>query len=317
MTTKLKNLGSKFKRPASLDARKARAGYIFTLPFILGIVLIYVPILIDSIWFSFSDMTTVFEDGVAKQVYNLVGLEYYKYAFVSSPDFLTTLLEGLQQLILEVPAIVIFSLFIAVILNSNMLGRATFRAIFFVPVIIATGLMDTINAQDISSSQTGEGIDDGSGGGQNQIISMLDVEQLFMSMKIGGEIVGYVVGLVNSVYQIINYSGVQMLIFLAGLQSISPQIYEACRIDGATGWETFWKITFPMISPMILVNGVYTIIDSFTRSTNVMMSYISEVYVAEAERATAYSWIYFVVVVLILAVVGALASSFVFYQRRD
>ena len=102
---------SVFGKKSSLDARKARAGYIFTLPFILGIVLIYVPILIDSIWFSFSKMTTVFENGVPHQVYNLVGLEYYKYAFVSSPDFLTTLLEGLQQLILEVPAIVIFSLF--------------------------------------------------------------------------------------------------------------------------------------------------------------------------------------------------------------
>ena len=106
-----------------------------------------------------------------------------------------------------------------------------------------------------------------------------------------------------------------MLIFLAGLQSISPQIYEACRIDGATGWETFWKITFPMISPMILVNAVYTIIDSFTRSTNPMMAYLG----AQGfdANATAMSWMYFIVVMLIIAVVAGIVSSFIFYQRKD
>ena len=108
-----------------------------------------------------------------------------------------------------------------------------------------------------------------------------------------------------------------MLIFLAALQSISPAIYEACRIDGATGWETFWKITFPMISPMILVNAVYTIIDAFTRSTNKTMAYISTIYTSQSETATAMSWIYFVVVILIIAAVAGIASTFIFYQRRD
>jgi ABC-type sugar transport system permease subunit len=109
-----------------------------------------------------------------------------------------------------------------------------------------------------------------------------------------------------------------MLIFLAGLQSISPSIYEACRIDGATGWETFWKVTFPMISPMILVNSVYTIIDAFTRSQNKTMLYISEqVYGANPHKATAMYWIYFLIIMLIIAVVAAIASSFIFYQRKD
>ena len=227
------------------------------------------------------------------------------------------LLGGLQALVLEVPAIIVFSLFIAVVLNHKMLGRAVFRAIFFIPVIISTGVMQTVVAQDTVSSGADKGINDGSGGsGATEIISMLDVQQLFASMKVGGELVMYVVNIVNNVYQIINYSGVQMLIFLAGLQSISPSIYEACQIEGATGWETFWKITFPMISPMILVNSVYTIIDSFTRTSNPAMSYIDSVK-DEAAKATAASWIYFLIVALILAVVAAIASSFVFYQRRD
>ena len=106
-----------------------------------------------------------------------------------------------------------------------------------------------------------------------------------------------------------------MLIFLAGLQSISPSIYEASRIDGASGWETFWKITFPMISPMILVNAIYTIIDSFTRTSNPVMQFINKQ--LDYGVAGAMSWMYFILVILIIAIVAAIASSFVFYQRRD
>ena len=110
-----------------------------------------------------------------------------------------------------------------------------------------------------------------------------------------------------------------MLIFLSGLQSISPAIYESCSIDGASGWETFWKITLPMVSPMILVNSIYTVIDAFTSSDNKVMAYISTVY-EEANGnvlSSAMSWMYFLVVILIIAAVAGLLGSFVFYQRRD
>ena len=308
----------KKRHRVSLDARKARSGYMFVAPFIIGLVLIYIPILLDSIWFSFNKITIQIIDGIPTQVLEYKGIEYYKFAFVESPDFVTKLIAGLQELLLQVPAIIIFALFIAVVLNQKMLGRAAFRAIFFIPVIISTGLMESINASDIMSGTTEGGINDGSGSsGVSQIVSVLDVEALFETMQIGSEMVVYVVNLVNNVYNIINYSGVQMLIFLAGLQSISPSIYEACQIEGATAWETFWKITFPMISPMILVNAVYTIIDAFTRSTNVTMAYISGIYTMESEKATAMSWIYFIVVVLIIALVGGIVSSFIFYQRKD
>ena len=306
-----KTLKLKTRRPASLEKRKARAGYVFVLPFILGVVLIYLPILLDSLWFSF--YTTKSGSVGGEILYESVGLRFYKEAFVSDPDYVTKLLSGLQQLIFEVPAIIIFSLFIAVVLNQKMLGRAAFRAIFFVPVIISTGLMDSINGKDIASSQMSGGIDDGSGSAG--IINVMQVEALFREMAVGGELVTYVVNLVNDIYNIINYSGVQMLIFLAGLQSISDSIYEACRIDGATGWETFWKITFPMISPMILVNAVYTIIDSFTRSSNITMSYIKNV--SDTGQSSAMYWIYFISVILIIAAVAGVASTFIFYQRRD
>ena len=302
------------RRKRSLDARRARAGYLFTLPFILGILLVYMPILLDSIWFSFNqEVPGPIVDGMPTYVIEFVGLDFYKEAF-ETPDFVTALLAGLQQLVLEVPAVIIFSLFIAVVLNQKMVGRAAFRAIFFVPVIIATGIMETINASDAMQNMMSGGIDDGSGSSASDIVSAMDIEAMFAQFGFGSEIVSSVVGLVNNIYNIINYSGVQMLIFLAGLQSISPAIYEACTIDGATGWETFWKITFPMISPMILVNAAYTIIDAFTRETNPVMTYIDTV---KSNAAIAMSWIYFVIVVLIILVVAAVASSFIFYQRRD
>ena len=299
-------------RRASLDARKARAGYMFVFPFILGVVLIYLPILLDSIWFS---MSAENNKDPFNMVYDFVGMKYYKEQFQTS-DFTTALISGVQQLVFEVPAVIIFSLFIAVVLNQKMLGRAAFRAIFFLPVIVSTGIMESINMAD-KMSQNAETIDDGSGSSSTDIISALDMQRLFANMKVGGELVSYVVGIVNNVYKIINYSGVQMLIFLAGLQSISPSIYEACRIDGATGWETFWKVTFPMISPMILVNAVYTVIDSFTRSTNPMMQFIQGAMGSDPHYATAMYWIYFVVVLLIIGVVAAIASTMVFYQRKD
>ncbi len=313
----MKFFKSFFGRKSSLDARKARSGYIFVLPFILGIVLIYLPILIDSVWFSFNEVDNIQIEGVNQLQLTFRGFDHYKAAF-ETKAFTVALLAGLQQLVFEVPAIIVFSLFIAVVLNHNMLGRAIFRAIFFVPVIISTGIMESINASDIMSDNAGSGIDDGSGSsGASEIISVLDVQALFSSMKVGGELVAYVVQIVNNVYNIINYSGVQMLIFLAGLQSISPAIYEACQIEGATGWETFWKITFPMISPMILVNAVYTIIDSFTRTTNPAMSYINKYNGPADEVAIAMAWMYFLIVMVIIGVVAAIASSFVFYQRRD
>ena len=308
------NTKARRRRKVSLDSRKARAGYVFTLPFILGIILVYLPILIDSAWFSVYNFGSAKVDGFETTVFTFNNFAFYKAAFTSSTGYISALMAGLQELVFEVPAVIIFSLFIAVVLNGKMLGRAAFRAIFFVPVIISTGIMST--ASDAQTNSMQNGIDDGSGGG---IINTMDIEGLFQNMAIGGDLVTVVVNLVNDIYSIINYSGVQMLIFLAGLQSISESIYEACRIDGATGWETFWKVTFPMISPMILVNAVYTVIDSFTRNTNATMQYIAGKggTLQTQSEPTALYWIYFMIIIAIVALIAGIVSTFIFYQRKD
>ncbi|OGI08125.1 MAG: hypothetical protein A2Y40_02285 [Candidatus Margulisbacteria bacterium GWF2_35_9] len=297
-------------------------GWFFIAPFLIGFFLIYLPMIYESLKFSFNEIKILTGGGFEL---NFVGWENYNYALFQDAEFILILGRSILDLALNIPAIVIFSLFMAVLLNQKMKGRAIFRAIFFIPVIVSTGIIESIDLQN-SLAKVQESIADMSSGGMdttnmgNEIISKMDVQVFFSGMKVGQELVTYVQDLVNNVYSIINKSGVQMLIFLAGLQSISPAIYESCHIDGASSWETFWKITFPMISPMILVNTVYTVIDSFTSKSNEVMTYIEKIYDSPANgdvHATAMSWIYFLVVILLLAIIGGILSAYVFYQKRD
>ena len=316
----MNNTVAKKKKPASLDAKKARAGWLFVLPFVIGFVILYIPMLYSSIEFSFSKIHVLGKAGYALE---FIGLENYRDALFSDAEFVRTLTESIKQLVLDVPAIVIFSLFMAIMLNQKMIGRAAFRAIFFIPVILTTGLIDQIDQGNAAMNYMNSGgIDTGAGGAESEgLINTMDITNLLGNMVIGTELVEYVVGVVNNIFNIVNRSGVQMLIFLSGLQSISPAIYESCKMDGATGWETFWKVTFPMISPMILVNTIYTVIDSFTAESNVVMRYISRVYntgnIRPRELSSAMSWVYFLLVLALIGIVALLLSAFVFYQRRD
>ncbi len=305
---------------ASLDAKKARSGFLFLLPFLLGLFFIYAPVIVDSIKFSFGDVKTL--PGGGFQL-NPVGWANYNEALFVDPNFTRELITGIKDLLFDVPAIVIFSLFMAVLLNQKMFGRAVFRAIFFIPVILCTGLIDEIDASNSLSEymqNTTSSIDTGAGTDSvASIVNATDIQWMFNSMKVGTELTQYVVNIMNNIYDIINRSGVQMLIFLAGLQSVSPAIYESCDIDGATAWETFWKVTIPMVSPMILVNAIYTVIDALTSADNQVMSFISGVYngAGGQELSSAMSWIYFIIVLVLIAAVAGLLSAFIFYQRRD
>lgn len=320
--TKIAPAKTKKKKTRSLEKTKARAGWLFVLPFLATFVAVYIPIIYDSIKFSFNRIEMLKGGG-----YNLnfVGWENYSEALFVNPNFVKVLTSGIQQLIFDIPAIVIFALFIAVLLNQKMPGRAVFRAIFFIPVIISTGIIESIDTSNTLLDYMGStsSIDTGADTQAQaaEIISSMDIQKLLGNMKVGTELVDYVVKIVNDIYDIINRSGVQMLVFLAGLQSISPAIYESCSIDGASAWETFWKITFPMISPMILVNTVYTVIDAFTSESNQVMSFIDSVYNGGEPNgdviSSAMSWMYFLIVILILAIVALVLSSYVFYQRRD
>ena len=304
----------------SLTQKKALSGWIFVLPFVIGILFIYAPIVYNSIVISLSDIELV--QGGMNLTWN--NFANYKYLFAADGDpyFSITIVDGIKDLLLQIPAIVIFALFMAIILNQKMTGRAAFRAIFFLPVILSTGIIDAIDTNSafmnaIANSQGG--VDDNTGAAESGgIISAMDIEQLLGGIKIGTGLVDYVVGLVNDIFDIVSRSGVQMLIFLSGLQSISPSIYESCEVEGASAWETFWKITLPMISPMILVNAIYTVIDAFTAADNRVMIYIEKIYShLEYAHSSAMSWVYVGVVLLFIVLVALIMKTVVFYQKRD
>ena len=235
----------KRRKTASLDKKTARGGYLFTLPFIIGFIVIYIPVVFESFLYS---LTTI-ERITSGDTYQLlwVGLANYQEALFQDPSYVQILTSGLLQLLFDVPAILVFSLFMAVLLNQKMVGRAAFRAIFFVPVILSTGLISTIDSGNQSllnyMTDTSTGISTGASNqtGVTEIVNAMDIKYLFSNMKIGSGIADYVVDVINHIYDIVNRSGVQMLIFLAGLQSISPAIYESCNVEGASSWETFWK----------------------------------------------------------------------------
>ena len=317
-----KELGvvKKKSKGASLQAKKSKAGWFFIAPFLLGFILIYLPIIADSIKYSFHEIKVISGGGYDLQ---WVGFNNYVTA-LSSAEYMAALKSGITGLIVDIPTILLFSLFIAILLNQKMIGRAAFRAIFFIPVILSTGLIadiDAGNALNDYMGNEGGAIDTGAGGSAvAEIVSAADLQNLFSNMVVGSELAVYVTDMVNNIFDIVNRSGVQMLIFLSGLQGISPAIYESCQIEGCSAWETFWKITLPMISPMILVNAVYTIIDSFTSESNEVMNYIAEVYATPGSGnvlSSAMSWMYFLIVILIVAIVAGIFSSVVFYQRRD
>ena len=273
--------------------------------------LYFFPMLIKTIQFSFSNIN-IGTDGYKME---FVGWTHYNQILFVDPYYIRQMLESLSSLVTDTAVILIYSLFMATLLSREIKGRGVIRAIMFLPVIIATGIIDradNISAQVLSSSVLSSAGDAAQG-----MFSSFDIESLIYSLQLGDGFVDFIVGVINNMYSIITRSGVQMLIFLAGLQSISPAIYESATVEGATWWESFWKITFPMITPMLIVNTVYTVVDSFTAYSNTLMSRIfSTISTGSYSVASAMSLLYFIVLSVILMIIILIMNRMVFYENR-
>lgn len=293
------------KKPLTLAQKKALMGVLFVTPLIIGLILLFILPLIQSFRFSLSTIRLV-EGGFAV---DYLGTVNYTNLFSTNPEFPRRLTESVTNMLVNVPIIIIFSLFAAVLLNQKFKGRALARAIFFLPVILASAAIANMDISSFVGSTTSAG--GGEDGGS--IMQSFELQKLLTESGLAPVIVDYITGAVDRIYEIISSSGVQILIFLAGLQSISPTLYESSRIEGATGYEIFWKVTFPMMTPLILTNLVYSIIDSF--SANTINTLISETAFKSFEfgQSAAMSWIYFLVVALILGISTAIISRKVFY----
>lgn len=299
------------KKPKlTIEGRKAMTGRLFILPFYIGFVLFFLRSAIQSLVFVFNDVSL--KPGGFQTEW--VGIKNLKYIFTVDPDFNKNLVSSIGALLYQVPVIIIAALFFAIILNSHFKGRTFVRAVFFLPVIIASGvIMAIINSDTFATSliTSSEGMD------TTVTASSYGLTSLLVDMGLGEKIVGYFSYISSNLYDLMWKTGIQMIIFLAALQSISPALYEASSIEGASAWENFWMVTIPMITPMILVNVVYTIIDSFTDSSNIVMDQIQQVFTDQQyDRAAAMSWVYFLIIGVILAVVLFIASANSRAERR-
>ncbi|WIV17394.1 sugar ABC transporter permease [Paenibacillus polygoni] len=286
--------------------QKAFWGFIYVLPWALGFIFFFLVPLLSSLRYSFSNV----EANSSGITVSFAGMKNYIEALTVNTSFNRTLTEAIINMVVNVPLIVIFSLFLAVLLNQKFALRSIARSVFFLPVILSSGIILSLESsslvQAINDQSQSSGILRGFGS--------FELSNMMLQAGVSETIVDYLTGAVDRIYQIVSQSGVQILIFLAAIQTISPQLYEASKIEGATGYEAFWKITFPMVSPIILVNMIYTIIDSFSRNDLTELIRNTGFVNFNFGLSSAMAWIYFVAIAIILLISTYLVSRKVFYQ---
>jgi len=300
----------------TLSRRKSITGMIFVLPFAIGFFYFIASGVFGTIRMSLSDISL----GGAGVGVLLEWNDFLNFinAFTVHPTFNEVLASSLLNILIDVPLIIFFSLFMALFLNQKFRGRTVVRAIFFFPVILgapaiadALAMAQAMMVGGVSPAPT-EVLDAASGeGGVNLgfILGMLG------DIIVPPAVIGYIVGAVSRINLIIISSGVQIVIFLAALQAIPSSVYEAAKIEGATPYEQFWLITFPMVSPLILTNVVYTIIDSFANSPVVTLSYNTIFFEFNYGLGSVFSLVSSLAVCLLLVIVMLVLSKKTFYQN--
>ncbi|MDO5125049.1 MAG: sugar ABC transporter permease [Ruminococcus sp.] len=292
------------------EKRKALYGYGFISIWAIGSIYFFIVPLIKSLIYSFYE-TKVAEGGLQL---NNFGLHNYVDAFRHDQNYSKALIAMLKDTALTTLLILIFSIFIAVILNQKFKGRTFARAVFFLPVIIATGPVINIINGNMSSG--------GYAGGSEQFSTMFEtnlVDQLLQYlgiMNISDSLTEIINSLTTDIFNLVWNSGIQILLFLSALQNIPFSAKEAAQMEGATAWEYFWKITIPYISPMILASVVYTIVDSFVNPSNQVMEIVLQKSSSEWQHgySAAMAWAYFAIIAVILVIVVALVNKFVYYE---
>lgn len=299
------------KHSLTLAQKRTVNGYLFILPWVIGFCAFYVRSLIMTFQFSLSNLTV----DVGGYSLSWAGLDNYLYAFTVHGSFKQVLTTSVMNMLVDVPLIIFFSLFMALMLNQKFRGRTLVRAIFFLPVILnAEAIIDAIEtaaamvssgvsstSQELASETAGVGIG--------------YYMELFGNLMISRDLLGYIVGAVNRINNIVSASGVQIVIFIAALQSIPSSMYEVAKIEGATGYETFWKVTFPMVMPHIITNIVYTVVDSFISSDVVTLAYNTAFTEFNYGLSSVFSLVSTVVTCAILVLVCGIISRKTFYYN--
>lgn len=292
---------TKKRHSLSLRTKNSLKGIVFITPFLIGLIAFFIYPLFFSIRISVAEEVKIL--GMKLSGFTLY---QYKRAFVEDVEFLPTFYSTVKMTLGEFPLTIILSLIIAILLNKNIKGRGFFRVIFFIPFLLGSG--------EILQQLLNQGVD-------RAVLNVSDGRIIPYNVLsyFGSDIIDTVQGLFGSLVGILWRSGVQILLFLSGLQSISPSLYEAAEIDGATEWEKFWKVTIPMVSPIMLLNLVYTIVDSFTSPNNELLTYIKTYGFANAEfsYASALGWIYFVFIGILVAIIFGIMKRYMYLSEVE
>lgn len=278
------------KRTSGLQKRKILIGYSFIAPWIIGISVFFIFPVVFSLLFSFSEIINPATFSI-----KIVGFENYVNAFVLDAEFLPLFLQSVGDTVANLVLILFFSFFVAIAINRKLRFRSFFRVVFFLPVILGTGfILEQILGENLQEQSI------------NVVRELLFTDEVVRSLP--AKFLEMVQELLNRITVVLWNSGVQILLFLTGLQGVSPSIYEAARVDAAGEWEQFWLITLPLMTPMILLTIVFTIVSNFTNSSNEVLSYIlkSAFEKNKLELSSAMGWVYFLFIILFVGLVFVL-----------
>ncbi len=307
-------MGNKKKKRMSLSAKRSMTGFLFILPWLIGFLWFYARSLIMSVEFSLSELTVNPGGGYSLK---FVNLDNFIYAFRAHATYKQVLTTSVGNMLIDVPLITFFSLFMALLLNKKFKGRTLVRAIFFLPVLLnSEAIMDAMNLVRTMmsggiSSASAEMAEAAAGSG----VGISYYIEMFGALGLPDSIITYISGAVSRISDIINASGVQIIIFIAALQSIPGSMYEVAKIEGSTAYETFWKVTFPMVMPHIITNVVYTVVDSFTQSEVVELAYKTAFTDKNYGLSSVFSLVSTVITCLILVIVCRFIQKRTFYYN--
>lgn len=296
------------KKSFSLEQKDSLKGYIFLIPLIAGLIYFFLIPIIQSFIFSIGDIKT----GVGGYDVKIKGFFAYKDALYSHTSYRQTVVEAIWTVIKNTPFILIFSFFIASILNQDFKGKMIFRVILFLPAVttLINNVGSTMDTRMGAFYNYKDTVNDGAVAITTQFNQYMD------QLGFGEGVVEFINEIFNMLYGVVDDCALQILIIFIGMQAISPALYEAADVEGATGWESFWLITFPMVSPMVFVCVIYTIVDSFTTTSGGVMTLITETSFGSSLNlalGSAMGWIYFLIVAVVLGLITFIFSRYVFY----
>lgn len=289
------------KKYKGIESLKATYGRRFILIWQIGIVLFIIVPIIQSIGYSFSKISMV-DTGLSSV---FVGFSNYIYAIRKDANYLTYLTEALIEMLYSLPCIVIISMIIGIILSSNFKGRLFFRCLYFLPVIIATGSVLEWITTCTNPELTSAGV------GMNETNNMIDLADLMSTLGLEGKFVEYFQIAISKIFYLVWASGIQILLFIAGMQSIPDSLYEVSKVEGASKWEEFWFVTFPMLSPITLLVIVFTLVEIVTSKTNIVMAYVYKLMsTLNYDQSSAMLWLYLIIFGAFMGLVAVTFSRF-------